>query len=509
MKFVRIILLLGIIIGSASSALAQETILRGHIVDLTLQEALIGVSVAEFDGDNRIIGGTITDVNGNFQLVVRSTGNVLEISSIGYSTQRLEIGTRTSFDIVMEEENIMMEEVVVIAVRETGSLTNIPAADIAASVTEVSMADISEVGVSSAADALQGKIGGLDITSTGTPGGGSQIVIRGMSSLSGSTPLIVVDGLAQDVKSTTDIDFGSADAEDIGDMVSVAPQDIKTIRVLKDASATAQWGARGADGVIEITTKRGKKGKTVFNYDFSAARYSDPSPIPMLDGDEYVTLMIDGLKNRYGVIDLTNDYPQIANDPFYPLYHNYNNNTDWISEITRPGNKFEHYFSASGGGERARYNTSVGYETQEGTTRGEDARKLTTRINIDYRITDRLTLVTNFSYTDQQIGMNYHEKGNSPFRPHIRNIAYRMAPNMSVYEYDSLGNATGRFFNPIDNFQGNEIDYYNPAALVAHSYTNTDRSDLNASAQLRYRITPWLSLDQLFAYQYRGETENS
>lgn len=509
MKIAKIIILLGIIFGASSAALAQE-IIRGHIIDATLGEPLIGASVAEFDADNRIIGGSITDVNGNFQLVVENTGHVLEISSIGYATQRLEIGSRTSFAVVMEEENVMMEEVVVTAVRQSGSLTNIPAADIAASVTEVSMADISEVGVSSAADALQGKIGGMDITSTGTPGGGSQIVIRGMSSLSGSTPLIVVDGLAQDVKSSTNIDFGSADVEDIGDMVSVAPQDIKTIRVLKDASATAQWGARGADGVIEITTKRGKKGKTAFNYDFSTSRYTDPSPIPLLGGDEYVTLMIDELKNRDGVIDLTNDYPQIANDPFYPLYHNYNKNTDWIAEITRPGNKFEHYFSASGGGERARYNTSVGYETQEGTTRGEDAQKLTTRINIDYKITNRLTLVTNFSFTDQQIGRNYHENENgSPFRPHIRNIAYRMAPNMSIYEYDSMGIATGQFFNPIDNFQGNEITYYNPAALVAHSYTRMDRSDLNASAQLRYRVTNWLSLDQLFAYQYRGETENS
>lgn len=509
MKIANLLLLLGFIFGSFASVLAQGTILRGRIVDAIQGEPLIGVSVAEFDEENRIIGGTITDVNGNFQLVVNATDHILEISSIGYATLRLEIGSQTTFDIVMEEENILMEEVVVTAVRESGGLTNIPSADLAASVTEVSMADISEVGVSSAADALQGKIGGLDITSTGTPGGGSQIVIRGMSSLSGSSPLIVVDGLAQDVTSTPDIDFGSADAEDIGDMVSVAPQDIKSIRVLKDASATAQWGARGADGVIEITTRRGRRGRTVFNYDLSLSRYSDPSPIPMLDGDEYVTLMIDGLKNRYGVIDLTNDYPQIANDPFYPLYHNYNNNTDWIAEITRPGNKIENYFSASGGGERARYNTSVGFETQEGTTKGEDAQKLTTRVNIDYKITNRLTLVTNFSYTDQKIGKNYHENGNSPFRPHIRNVAYKKAPNMSVYEYDSLGNATGQFFNPIDNFQGNEITYYNPVALEAYSYTDLERNDLNASAQLRFRITDWLSLDQLFAYQYRGETENS
>jgi len=510
MKAAKIILLLLITFGYSIASIAQGTILRGHIIDAGLTEPLIGVSVAEFDMDNRIIGGTISDVNGNFQIVVKSTDHELEISSIGYATQRLEIGGRRQYDIVMEEENTLLEEVVVTAYREAESLTNVPIGDIAASVTEVSMADISEVGVSSAADALQGKIGGLDITSTGTPGGGSQIIIRGMSSLSGSDPLIVVDGLAQDVKSSTDLDFGSADAEDIGDLVNVAPQDIKTIRVLKDASATAQWGARGADGVIEITTKRGKKGRTTFNYDFAASQYFDPSPIPLLNGDEYVTLMIDELKNREGVIDLTNDYPQIANDPNYKYYHNYNKNTDWIAEITRPGNKFEHFFSASGGGDRARYNTSVGYETQEGTTRGESSNKLTTRINIDYNVTRRLTLTTNFSYTSLQINGNYREKINdSPFKPHIRNVAYKMAPNMSVYEYDSLGNLTGRYFNPIDNFQGNQIDYYNPAALIAHSYTNDGRNDLSASAQIRYRITPSISLNQLFAYQYRAETENS
>ncbi len=488
---------------------AQGTIIRGQIIDAGLAEALIGVSVAEFD-DNRIIGGTITDVNGNFQIMVKSSSHTLEISCIGYVTQSHQIGNRNIFNLVMESDNIMMEEVVITAVRESPSLTNIPLMDLAGSVTEVSMADIIEVGVSSAADALQGKIGGMDITSAGSPGGGSQIIIRGLSSLSGSNPLIVVDGLAQDVKASSNLDFGSADAEDIGDLVNVSPQDIKTIRVLKDASATAQWGARGADGVIEITTKRGKKGKTKFSYDFSTSHYFDPSPIPMLDGDEYVTLMIDALKNRWGVVDLTTEYPQIANDQFYPLYHNYNKNTDWIAEITRPGNKNEHFFSASGGGERARYNTSVGYESEEGTTKGEASRKLSSRINIDYNITRKLTLTTNFSYTNLQIDNNYKETtSGSPFRAHIRNVAYKLAPNMSVYEYDSLGIPTGGYFTPLDNFQGNEITYYNPVALIDHSYSDYGRDDLSASAQLRYSITSSISLNQLFAYQYRGETENN
>lgn len=510
MKFAKIILLFLMTFVYSNSGFAQGTILRGHINDPVLQEPVIGVSVAEFDTDNRIIGGTITDVNGNFQIVVKSTDHILEISCIGYTTERIEIGARTQFDIDMETGNVMMDEVVITAARETGSLTNIPLVDLAASVTEVNMVDIYEVGASSAADALQGKIGGMDITSAGTPGSGSQIIIRGMSSLSGSQPLIVVDGLAQDVRSSTDIDFGSADAEDIGDLVNVAPQDIKTIRVLKDASATAQYGARGADGVIEITTKRGKKGKTKFNYNFSSSQYFDPSPIPLLDGDEYVTLMIDELKNARGVFSITEDYPQIAIDPNYKHYHNYNKNTDWLAEITRPGNKFEHFFSASGGGERARYNTSVGYETQEGTTKGEASQKFSTRINIDYNVTRKLTLTTNFSYTNFRLDGNYRETtGGSAFKPHIRSNAYRMAPNMSVYEHDSSGNLTGSFFNPLDNFQGDEVKYYNPAALIAHSYTDNERNDLSASAQIKYSISPSLSFNQLFAYQYRGEIENS
>jgi TonB-linked SusC/RagA family outer membrane protein len=514
MKFEKIILLFLITFLGMNSGFAQGTIIRGHINDPVLQESVIGVSIAEFDSDNRIIGGTITDVNGNFQIVVKSTDHVLEVSCIGYSTQRFEIGIRNQFDIDMETDNVLMEEVVVTAIRETGSLTNVPLVDLAASVTEVNMVDINEVGASSAADALQGKVGGLDITSGGTPGGGSQIIIRGMSSLSGSQPLIVVDGLAQDVRSSSDIDFGSADAEDIGDLVNVAPQDIKTIRVLKDASATAQWGARGADGVIEITTKRGKKGKTNFNYDFSTSKYFDPSPIPLLDGDEFVTLMIDELKNSRGVFSITEDYPQIANDPNSRYFHNYNKNTDWLAEITRPGNKYEHFFSASGGGERARYNTSVGYETQEGTTKGEASQKISTRINIDYSVTKKLKLSTNFSYSNLHIDGNYRytEKatdGSTPFRPHIRSNAYRMAPNMSVYEYDSSGVLTGNFFNPLDNFQGDEIAYYNPAALIAHSYTDNERNDLSATAQIKYSISPALSFNQMFAYQYRGELENS
>jgi len=504
----KIILFLIFFLGISQVSFAQGTILRGHVVDAG-GEPMIGATIAEYDQDNRVIGGTIADVNGNFQIVVESTDHRLEISSIGFSTKHLTIGEQRQFDIEMEEELMMVEEVIITATRETESLTNVPVGDIAGSITQVSMIDINEVGISSAADAMQGKIAGLDITSTGTPGGGSQIIIRGLSSLSGSNPLIVVDGLAQDMRASANLDFGSADADDIGDLVNVAPQDIKTIRVLKDASATAQWGARGADGVIEITTRRGRKGKTSFNYDFAYSHFSDPTPIPLLNGDEYVTLMIDGLKNRYGVLDLTNDYPAIASDPNNKYFHNYNKNTDWIAAITRPGKRFEHYFSAGGGGDRARYSTSVGYEAHEGTTKGESSNKLTTRINIDYNVSRKLKLSTNFSYTNLQVDGNYRDQPNPAFRPHIRSVAYKKAPNMSIYEYDSLGNATGRFFSPMDNFQGNQIIYYNPAALIAHSYTNNGRNDLSASAQIRYMIIPSISVNQLFAYQYRGITENS
>ena len=172
--------------------------------------------------------------------------------------------------VELESDDVAIGEVKVVAeARSTTGLTNIADRDKAASSVKIDLMEMQDAGITSAADAFQGKISGLDIISaSGDPGSGSQLVIRGLSSMGNNQPLIVIDGVPQFRVQQGSFDLTSADSEDISNLINIALQDIKSIEVLKDAASTAIYGSRGADGVLLIETHKGRMGKVQFDYQY-------------------------------------------------------------------------------------------------------------------------------------------------------------------------------------------------------------------------------------------------
>ena len=494
----------------APSTLSGQTksIVRGNILDGS-GEAVIGATIVEYDKDRRIISGTVTDVNGNFQISVESQNALIVASCIGFKTQETLLNNRSTLNLILEAESIGIDEVVVTAVASNDPLTNISQRDQTSSRVKVDMLDTRHLGAVSAEEALQGQVAGLDIiAASGDPGSGSQIVIRGLGSIGNSQPLIVVDGISMDIRINPDFDFGTADQEDIGDLVSIAPQDIKSIEVLKDAASSAVWGSKGANGVLLIETYRGVKGRTRFDYQGKYTWSVDPPPIPMLNGDEYIMLQREEHHNALGEYTIPDE---IAYDPLYDDFYNYSANTDWLEAITRVGFINDQYFKVSGGGEKTRYFTSLNYLSNTGATLNTGLKRISTRINLDYNLSNKIRFSVNFSYTNSFKEGNYKiraDLGNGRHAVDVREMAYVKAPNMSIWEYDQFGNPTGDYFTPSNSYQGEGTVYFNPVAITNLSSNDILEDIILNSYVVNYTIVPWLRFRETISFQYLNEKSN-
>ena len=497
---------------SLGTAGAQDkVILRGTVTDKNSGEVIIGATVAEYDKDKRIISGGISDYNGNYTLSVSDPNATIVFSYIGYESQEIPLNGRTSLNVEMATEAIGIEEVVVTAVQETDPLTGVAQRNVASSQVKINMDEASRMVGVSAEEALAGKVSGLDIVSaSGDPGSGSSIVIRGLGSLGNAKPLIVVDGVAMAETTGSDLDLSSADQEDIGDLVNIAPQDIKSITVLKDAGSTAQWGSKGADGVLQIETYRGKKGRTSFDYQGKYTWNHQPPPIPMLNGDEYIMMQLEEWHNARGIYEVPQE---IAYDRDFIDFYNYSQNTDWVDAITRPGFINEQFFKLSGGGEKTRYYASVNLHDNTGTTLNTSLNRVTTRVNLDYNVSQKLRFSVDFAYSDSYMENNpgftaYNELTGGNQYTNIREMAYRKAPNMSIYEYDARGRPTGEFFTPIYSYQGPGYQYFNPVAVANLAQKDIDEDRVMTNFSLNYRITSWIRFQQIVSFQYINQKKN-
>jgi hypothetical protein len=199
MKEMKRILLLVLALSSVAVAWSQETVIRGRVIDKRERVSVIGANVIEYDKENRIVNGTVCDVNGDFVLTLKDKTNVVKVVMIGYNTKTLAIGSQTTMTIELDPKDIQVGEVIVTArKRQELSLTNIEDRDVTSASVKIDMAEMRESGAISAADALQGKVAGLDIlAASGDPGSGASIVIRGLSSMGNNRPLVVIDGIPQ------------------------------------------------------------------------------------------------------------------------------------------------------------------------------------------------------------------------------------------------------------------------------------------------------------------------
>jgi TonB-linked SusC/RagA family outer membrane protein len=492
--FQLVIIMLCVIITNAETQ-AQSLTVRGKVTDKVDKLPIPGASVVEVDKDRRTVNAVITDINGNYALKISDPNNQISISFIGYKPYNSgNLNNKTEINVALES-SIKELDVVTVRARNEIAVTDLPVAErnSTRAVSSISAAKLEEISVSSIDQALQGRLSGVDFGATsGDPGAGMSIRIRGTSSISGSSqPLIVLDGMPYETEVPDDFNFGTADDQGYAQLLNIAPSDILDITVLKDAASTALWGGRAANGVLLINTKRGKVGKPSINYNYKGSLAYQPDPIPMLNGNQYSMLIPEAYMNATGMpLDFLANDGQNKAFQYDPLdayyYYNYSNNTDWIGSITQTGVTHDQNVSISGGGEKTRYYASLGYFDQEGTTKGTDLKRITAKINLDYNVSSKLRFRTDLTYTHVDNYLSYTSS--------LRSVAFNKMPNMSPFEYNEYGDITGVYFSPERNIQGQYVDTkkgtYNPLAMANEGFSYLQGERITPRFNLNYNILP-------------------
>lgn len=458
---------------------AGDNIIQGTVTSSSDGETLIGASVTEIDGNNRVISGTTTDFNGHFVLKVRNPNGRISVAYVGFDKETVRINNRKTINVVLQERDNTMQAVEVVAQkRQTQGGFSIPEREVSTAIQKIDSKEFEGLQVSSLDEALQGRIAGLDIVANSSdPGTGTSMRIRGVTSITGnSQPLIVVNGVPYDVEVDPNFDFANSNQEQYANMLSINPDDILEISVLKDAGAAAIWGSKGANGVLMITTKRGVSGPTRIDYSYRYTRTVQPKGLNMLNGDNFTMLMKEAYFNPRQD-KFSSNIPEYNYDKNHPEYENFNNNTDWIDEVTQVGNINDHYVTISGGGERANYRVSGGYLYQNGTIIGQQYSRISSRANLDYRVSDRIRFGAEFSLTNSDNDRSYQN---------ILAMAYQKMPNVSVFAQDRDGNNTNKYFNiSRESMLSNDQKYMaNPVALAL----------LAKNKEKGFRITPTFRL---------------
>jgi len=472
----------------------------GEVVSGTVSDTfgpIMMANVVEIDKANRIVSSTQTDMNGNFSFKIKDPKNKIRFSYVGCKSQTVAINA-TTFNITLEDKTALSEVTVVSKRRGGGSGLAIPQDEMSTSNQSISTKEFEGLSLTTIDEALQGRIAGLDIVAnSGNLGSGTSMRLRGVSSINASSePLIVVDGNVWENDLGNNIDFSSANDEKFAELLNVNPEDIESISVLKDAAATAIWGSQGANGVIEIKTKRGARGKTQVTYSYRLTGTWQPKGYQMLTGDEYTMLM----KEAYFNPKLSSDASNIIEfnyDTSNPNgWNNFNKNTDWVDAVEQTGWRQNHYISLQGGGEKANFRIGAGYDHETGSIIKQQLDRLSSRVALDYFVSDRIKIVTNLSFTYTKNDKNYSD---------LLSQAYRRMPNIPIYEYDSDNNNTGYYYNlPTtistelqDQVEENGQKFYNPVALA----------NLATNKETTYKISPEFKIEYNLLGVGEGKTQ--
>ncbi len=356
----------------ALPVVAQRVTVSGTVISAEDQQPLIGVSVAEKGSSN----GMSTDIDGKFQLEVAEEA-ILTISYTGFETQEIPVQGRTSIAVTLSNAANLLQDVVV-----TGYRREIRA-DVSSAISSVKGKDIQRLVVSGIDQALQGQAPGVQVTqSTGAPGDDIAVRIRGAGTLGNNNPLFVIDG----VPTTGNINMFSTN-------------DIESIEVLKDGAAAAIYGSRAANGVILITTKKGKAGKARFNLDVSAG-FAQPYRLPeMLNSQQYLTIRNEAITNANSLRDPARQLPTYDTNIIDTLP-----NTDWLDLVFNPAPVQRYSLSAAGGSESSAFYLQGEYQNQEGIFRGQGFEKYGLRFNGEAG-NKRLKIGNNlsFAYTNRKV----------------------------------------------------------------------------------------------------------
>ncbi|WP_129595293.1 SusC/RagA family TonB-linked outer membrane protein [Seramator thermalis] len=422
---------------------SQTKTIMGNIVDSNGQP-IIGATVMVKGTSS----GTVSDMDGNFTLSDVPEDAVLQISYIGYATQEIPVAGKTSFGVVLQEEAQALEELVVVGYGVQKK------SDVTGAMVRVGEKEIKAMPVQNALQAMQGKTAGVDITSNERPGEIGSIRIRGERSLNASnSPLYVVDGVPLQ---GTGIE-------------SLNPNDIEAIDVLKDASATAIYGSRAANGVVLVTTKRGKTGKFSLNYDGTLSIENLHDRMDMMNSEQWIDYsrrakIKSGTYNGSSTISYENDKVVYGTDPYawaqfekgwvngiwdgslVPTY-------DWTSHGKQTALTNQHTLSASGGTDKIQAYLSFGYLNQEGTQPGEAYQRYNANASIDVKPTDWIKLGGNMnvSWGDQDYGYNFRKSatGASDIYSALKGMLPWTVPYTPDGEYIRNPGADVNIINPI------------------------------------------------------------
>lgn len=422
---------------------AQQITVQGVVKDQT-GETVIGASVMEKGTTN----GTITGIDGDFSLNMSSNGTLV-VSFVGYKTQEVQVKGQKWLQVVLSEDAEMLDEVVVIGY---GTMKK---SDLTGAVSSIGNKDIKDSPVSNLGQAIQGKISGVQIVDAGKPGDNVSIKIRGLGSINNCDPLVVIDGVPTDLG-----------------LSSLNMADVERLDVLKDASATAIYGSRGANGVVMITTKRGTEGKGKLavsaNYSFQNAT-NVPS---LLNAAQYAELSNDMMVNSG-----RNPNPEWANPSELGA------GTDWMDELLRTGVMQNYTVSYSGGNEKSHYYVSGGFLDQSGIVKSVNYRRFTFQSNSDAQVLKWLKFSNNITFSADT------KKSGS----------YNIGDALKALPIYPVKNEDGSWSGPDGN-----SEWYgstrNPIGPTELNKSQTDGYNFLANLTAELTFTKWLKFKSTFGY---------
>ena len=402
---------------------SQEKTVTGVVTDNT-EIPLGGANVIEKGTTN----GTQTDFDGNFTITVSGEDAILEVSYIGFSKKDISVNGESALTIVLEEDAEALDEVIVVGYE------TIAKKDLTGAVASVDTEKAFLAPTASLDNGIQGRASGVQVTSSsGEPGSAPIIVIRGGNSITGGNdPLFVVDG------------FVGAD-----NIATLNPNDIESIQILKDAASTAIYGARGTNGVVIVTTKKGRTGKPVVNFRASSGIQNIPGEIDVQTPRELAQFFNDASPDQDNLpFDLDNLPGTVTN---------------WQEELTRAATLADYQLSVSGGSEAVKYFVSAGYLNQEGIVKGSGFERYSLRSNVDFKLSDIFTAGINFSLSRTE-----RENNTVGFTDLLRED-----PSKPVFDED------GNFFSGNNPILGNQTGHALADALLNDDNTTLNRVFIN------------------------------
>lgn len=408
--------LLSLLMLFSASVMAQVKV-TGTVID-EAGEAVLGATVREKGTQS----GAATDINGNFSINVKSANATLSISYVGYQTETVRLAGRTNVKVTLKTDATMLDETVVVGY---GTMKK---SDISGASVTVGEDAIKGSIITSLDQALQGHAAGVAAVQTsGAPGSSSAIRVRGTATINANAePLYVIDGVIVQSQGQTGYDYGLGDAlgngstSTISPLSTINPSDIVSMEILKDASATAIYGAQGANGVVLITTKRGKSGEAKFTYDGSIAVARQMKRLDILNLREFSDYY-----NMYVDQGEATANPTLADPSLLGT------GTNWQDAIFQTALTHNHQISAQGGTDKVKYYVSGSYMNQEGTIIGSQFDRLSVRANLDAQLKSWLKIGLNAAFSDSNDDLKLADGEEG-----IINYSLTTTPNLPIYDMD-------------------------------------------------------------------------